>query len=117
MEQNEIRRLTKEKLSNIKVMSAKLNQYKRNLEAAQKLDQDQDHIKELELKILEYETELINIKNAIESLEDREKEVIILTLVEKLCLTAVINQANISSATVYRIKNKAIDAIGEILYC
>jgi hypothetical protein len=45
MEQNEIRRLTKEKLSNINVMSAKLNQYKRNLEAAQKLDQDQDILK------------------------------------------------------------------------
>lgn len=111
-----MRRLTKEKLSNIKVMSAKLNQYKRNLEAAHKLDQDQDHIKELELKILEYETELINIKNALESLEDREKEVIILTLVQKLSLASVINKANISSATVYRIKNKAIDAIGEILY-
>ena len=67
-------------------------------------------------KVLEYKTELINIKNAIESLEDREKEVIILTLVHKLSLTNVINQANISSATVYRIKNKAIDAIGDILY-
>ncbi|MDR3594921.1 DUF1492 domain-containing protein [Clostridium sp.] len=117
MNQKDIRRLTKEKLSNIKVISAKLNQYKRNLETAQKLDQNQDHIKELELKILEYQTELINIKNAIESLDDREREVIILTLVEKLCLTAVINQTNISSATVYRIKNKAIDTIGEILYC
>ncbi|BCZ49312.1 hypothetical protein psyc5s11_53790 [Clostridium gelidum] len=120
MDQKEIRRLTTERLNNINVISAKLNHHKRNLEAAQKLEQNQDYIKELKLKILEYETELINIKNAIESLEsleDREKQVIILTLVQKLSLTAVINQANISSATIYRIKNKAIDAIGEILYC
>jgi|GEM_PF-5138669 len=117
MDQKEIRRLTTERLNNIKVISAKLNHHKRNLETAQKLERDQDYIKELKLKILEYETELINIKNAIELLEDREKQVIILTLVQKLSLTNVINQANISSATIYRIKNKAIDTIGEILYC
>ena len=117
MDQKEIRRLTTERLNNIKVISAKLNHHKINLEAAQKLEQDQDYIKELKLNILEYETELINIKNAIELLEDREKQVIILTLVQKLSLTNVINQANISSATIYRIKNKAIDTIGEILYC
>lgn len=117
MDQKEIRRLTTERLNNIKVISAKLNHHKRNLEAAQKLEQDQDYIKELKLKILEYETELINIKNAIESLEDREKQVIILTLVQKLSLTNVINQANISSAAIYRIKNKVINTIGDILYC
>ncbi|MFW2490939.1 hypothetical protein ACN077_20590 [Clostridium chromiireducens] len=92
MNQKDIRRLTKERLSNIKIIFAKLNHYKRNLEAAQKLDRDQEYIKELQSRVLYYETELINIKNAIESLEGREKEVIILTLVQKLSLTAVINQ-------------------------
>lgn len=117
MDQKENRRLTKERLSNTRIISAKLNQYKKKLEEAQKLERDQDYIRKLQSKILEYETELINIKNAMEILDDREKQVIILTFFQKLNLSSVINQVNISSATIYRIKNKALDTMGEILYC
>lgn len=117
MDQKEIRRLTKERLSNIKVISAKLNQYKRKLEEAQKLEQDQEYIKGLQSKVLEYETELINIKNAIESLEEREKQVVVLTAFEKASLDSVAYKINLSRSQVYRIRAKAIDIIGEILHC
>ncbi|MFW2502375.1 sigma factor-like helix-turn-helix DNA-binding protein [Clostridium diolis] len=117
MEQKEIRKLTKVRLNNIRVISGKLNQYKRSLEAAQKLDQDQEYIKEMQLKVLEYETELINIKNAIESLEEREKKVIMLIAFEKNSLDTVGYKINLSRSQVYRIKAKALDIIGEILYC
>jgi DNA-directed RNA polymerase specialized sigma subunit len=117
MEQNEIRRLTKERLSNTRVISAKLNQYKRKLEEAQKLEQDQEYIKGLQSKVLEYESELINIKNAIESLEEREKQVVVLTAFEKASLDSVAYKINLSRSQVYRIRAKAIDTIGEILYC
>lgn len=117
MEQKEIRKLTKERLSNIRVISGKLNKYRRKLEDSQKLEQDQDYIKELQSKVLEYETELINIKNAIESLEERKKKIVILTLFEKTSLESVGRELNLSTSQVYRIKAKALDTIGEILYC
>lgn len=117
MDQKEIRRLTKKRLSNTNVVSTKLNQYKRKLEEAEKLGKDKEYINELQSKVLEYETELIIIKNAMEILDDREKQVIILTFFQKLNLSSVINQVNASSATIYRIKNKALDTMGEILYC
>lgn len=117
MEQKEIRKLTKERLSNIRVISGKLNKYKRKLEDSQKLEQDQDYIKELQSKVLEYETELINIKNAIDLLEDREKLVLVLTAFEKASLDSVSYKINLSRSQVYRIRAKAIDTIGEILYC
>lgn len=117
MEQKEIRKLTKERLSNIRVISGKLNKYKRKLEDSQKLEQDQEYIKELQSKVLEYEAELINIKNAIELLEEREKQVLLLTAFEKDSLDSVACKINLSRSQVYRIKAKALDTIGEILYC
>lgn len=117
MDQKEIRRLTKERLSNIKVTSAKLNKYKRKLEEAEKLGEDKEYINELQSKTLKYETELINIKNAMGSLEEREKKIAMLTLFEKNSLDSVAYRINLSRSQVYRIKAKALDTIGEILYC
>lgn len=62
--------------------------------------QDKEYINYLKSKVLGYETELINIKNAMEALDDREKQVIILTLFQKLSFNNVISQANISSAKI-----------------
>lgn len=117
VDQKEIRKLTKERLSNTRVVSAKLSQYKRKLEAAEKIGKDEEYISELKSKVLENETELINIKNAIESLEEREKQVIVLTSFEKAGLDSVAYKINLSRSQVYRIRAKAIDTIGEILYC
>ncbi|WP_315074804.1 sigma factor-like helix-turn-helix DNA-binding protein [uncultured Clostridium sp.] len=117
MDQKEIRKLTRERLSSIRIISGKLNQYKRKLEEARKLEKDKECISKLQSKVLEYETELINIKNAIESLEDREKQVIVLTAFEKVSLDSIAYKINLSRSQVYRIKAKALDTIGEILYC
>lgn len=117
MDQKDIRRLTKERLKNIKVVSVKLTKYKRNLEEIEKLGDDKEYIDKLNSKILAYEMELMHIKNAMEPLEDREKQIIVLNLFEKVTIENVISQLNISRTQVNRLKGKALDTIGEILYC
>ena len=117
MDKKEIRKLTKERLKNIKVVSAKLTKYKRNLEEAEKLGDDSEYISKLHSEILDYEMELMHIKNAMEPLEDREKQIIVLNLFEKVTIENVISQLNLSRTQVNRLKTKAIDTIGEILYC
>ena len=117
MDHKEIRKLTIERLKNTKIITAKLNENKRKLEEMESLKYNEEYIKKLKLKIKEYEMELCHIKNAMEPLQEREKQIIVLNLFERVAIKYVTSQLGLRAKHINRLKTKALDTIGEILYC
>ena len=116
MEHSEIIKLTKKRLSNIKLISSKLNENKKKLEEVEALGADKDYINKLNFEIIKYERELRHIKNAMEPLKERERKIIALNLFEKVAMKDIASLINIRPKRVGQIKKKALETIADILY-
>lgn len=116
MEHSESIKLTKERLSNIKTLSSKLNECRRKIEEVQSSAHDKEYINKLNLEIIKCERELRHIKNAMELLKEREQKIIALNLFEKVAVKDIASLINIRPKRVSQIKKKALETIADILY-